>query len=449
MEKNFLFCNSHKNHESLLFLRSKTKKMGQSLKTASRQENKKNCAQCENDKSITDLPIEVIELILEFLPPNDLVNLSQTCRRYKHLVPEYFQRKRQCGWIRIISQNGTPNFCNQRKERYETIFRSIIRNVVIDFDNGDSITKMCTFIKDNCSKNIHSLVLDGSFHTEINDNHIEIIRDQIDHLEQLILLYGTFSNIPWNRFTNLRVLYDGSHGDHKWMTEKFHNLRTLYVSSLDECQQNALTKFFRKNIQIEIFSTADVQVIKSIYASNVNLVNFVFYIWLGEEAESMDQIEKCYNQIESIELHVYFVGILNKISRMKKVNTLHWFSSNIREFINMTNQLPYIQCLHIVIDQSTQEVLDKYVKCFPNLCELWICLNDLPVKSANEFVTFFVDGLPKLENLYLRIQGKFKGDYFNLRIRRSSRWSMKNAPIVKIHVPELEKSYYDLNYYYN
>lgn len=418
--------------------------MGQSLETGFRRENKKNGDQCEHDKSITDFPFEVMELILEFLPPNDLVNLSQTCRRYKHLVPEYFQRKRQCGWIRIVSQNGTPNFCNQRTERYETIFRSIIRNVVIDFDSGDSITKMCTFIKDNCSKNIHSLVLDGCFHTEINEKHIEIMRQQIGHLEQLTLLYGTFSNIPWNRFANLRRLYDGSHGDHKWMTEKFHNLHTLYVLSLNECHQNALTTFFRKNIQIEMFSTADAQVIKSIYAANVNLVNLVFYIWLGEEEESMDQMEMCYNQIESIELHVYSVAILNKISQMKKVKTLHWFSLDIGESIRMTNQLPYIQCLHIVVDQSTHELLDTYVKCFPNLRELWICFNDFAVKAANEWVTFFVNGLPKLENVYLRIQGEFKGDYLNARIRWSSPWSMKSAPIVKVHVPEREKSLFEL-----
>lgn len=70
---------------------------------------------------------------MRFPHPNDLVEMSHTCSKYKALIAEHFERKRQCGWVDIISGDGRSTFDLNDKEEYETYFRSKFRNIVINF----------------------------------------------------------------------------------------------------------------------------------------------------------------------------------------------------------------------------------------------------------------------------------------------------------------------------
>lgn len=83
---------------------------------------------CIHNQSMSVLPIEVFENILDFLHPNDLVEVSRTSKNYNNLVTDYFKRKRQCGWATI---NGGPHFSFHSKEKNEIYFRSIVRNVMV------------------------------------------------------------------------------------------------------------------------------------------------------------------------------------------------------------------------------------------------------------------------------------------------------------------------------
>lgn len=52
--------------------------------------------------------------------------------------------------------------------------------------------------------------------------HFEKIGEQIKHLEKLVFNTNTnYENIQWDRFKNLRILYDVSKGDHMWLSQKF------------------------------------------------------------------------------------------------------------------------------------------------------------------------------------------------------------------------------------
>lgn len=62
-----------------------------------------------HNQSIDVLTPEVFEYLLDFLPGNDLVNISQTCRKFKDFVPQYFGLRRcQCCWIKIRIKDGQP-----------------------------------------------------------------------------------------------------------------------------------------------------------------------------------------------------------------------------------------------------------------------------------------------------------------------------------------------------
>lgn len=80
---------------------------------------------------ITVLPPKLVKNIFELLHPHDMVNLSQTCHKYKDFIAEHFEQKRQCGWITIHIGRGIPEFSLDRDEKYEIYFRSFIRNIKI------------------------------------------------------------------------------------------------------------------------------------------------------------------------------------------------------------------------------------------------------------------------------------------------------------------------------
>lgn len=86
---------------------------------------------------------------------------------------------------------------------------------------------MFQFIEENCCKNIRSLIL-KSFYNTINKNYMELIGDQIKALDVLALGATVNVNFQWDRFKNIRVLYNASHYDERrWLAKQFPNLQIL------------------------------------------------------------------------------------------------------------------------------------------------------------------------------------------------------------------------------
>lgn len=455
---------------SFILHRKQSLKMDEPLAKRSKQENDNDKLAAihpieSNEKPpnyFDILPPEIVEHILEFLHPNDLANMSQTCRKYNQMVPKYFQQKRQCGWVRIISKDDRMQWFNfVEKQKYEIIFRSIIRRIEVYLFKNDPIMDIFKFIKENCSTNIRSLVIRCFANVEINESYMQTIGEQIKYLDLLSLdsmieypVPNINCNIQWERFTNLQTLY-AKCGGNMWLTKTFPMLHTLLHIPTDygpHLDVNALTNFFRNNMQIETLTAKCLQVFESIFSSNINLLKLILDCRriCNEEAELFDQMEKCYNQIESFDLKIDANSYLNRICRMEKVKTLHWLpqSHSISDFIDMNIELSYIERLCFRYSNTltlTETELIGVLKCFPNVTELWFRWDDSwQSTSPNKIVTILVDNLPKLVHLHLWNSLPFDGENFALRNWNSGRHSMENVPIVMVYVKkELDECFYD------
>lgn len=397
-----------------------------------------------HNQSTTILCNDVIDHILDFRHPNDLVKLmSHRCGRYNEMVPKYFQRKRKCGWVRIISRDGKPNFDFNQKEKYEETFRSIIRNVEVSLTEDDQnckknesvATVMFNFIKDNCSKKIQSLVLEGglSSQIQINEQDISIIGDQIEHLETFALGYGAICNIEWNRLKNLQILYDNASGKQTWMTQKFPKLRTLYLWTISANNNNKLQDFLQNNMQLDNFVSSDLRVFNSILSSKIKLSTFVFHVGKQVNDEKvLNELNKCYNQIDSLKI----------ISELKKVKGLIFKLNNIQELINNEEiQMLYIRCLQSVLNEPTTETLLAFVKKFPNLTELSIYFTGKSFASPSQIVSILIKVLPKLKYLYFPDVIDFDGEKYDLR-----NWIPIRLATVNFtpHLPEMSEHSKDI-----
>lgn len=110
----------------------------------------------DHNQSLDVLPIPLMENILDFVHPNDLIAVSQTCHKLKDGVESFFERKRQCGLIRIHKVFKEPYIMHRFHKKYEIYFRSLIRNISVDFwDKLDA--NVFRFIKEHCSKDLQRL----------------------------------------------------------------------------------------------------------------------------------------------------------------------------------------------------------------------------------------------------------------------------------------------------
>lgn len=411
-------------------------------------------------QSMDILPIDVLENILDHLHPNDLVGLSQTCHKYKHLIAVHFERKRHCGWIRIFSAMGRPQFHIYRNEKYEIYFRRMIRNIVVSMHSGDAVAKIFQFVRENCSKNIWSLILDGlGPKIQINENHLQIIGDQVKQLDALVIENGIVCNMGWDRFANIRILCDRSSDMRMlWATKVFPNLRTLCLmnDSRQGWHPHNLDIFIRNHMQMKTFCSDNLSTIRCVLSTSIKLSNAIFNdMHKGCLGKLLTEMEKSHNQIESFDLQ--FENMKERkfykiVAGMKKVKKLHCDvgQGDIRIFNGMNIQLPHIQVLCLKFSVATTCAELKMIgKSFPNLSELWIQFALQTDRTFNEVVTILVDGLAKLKHLYLDGTWNFgeKSD-FNLENWKPVRNQLENtaaaeAAAVTVHIGRDAK----FNYY--
>lgn len=337
--------------------------------------------------------------------------MSHTCSIYKHLVPEFFQRKRQCGWIQIIGKDGMLKFSNydhfhQKKEKYEIIFRSLICNVEI---NWKLVPIMDIFksIKDNCSKTIKSLVFDscicgtcGGEIIQIDESHMELIGEQIKQLELLSLGKKIVCNIQWDRFENLQVLFDEAKGNYMWLHQKFPNLHTLHFLEFNE-DLDVLANF-SEIICNSKRSAAGIGKCFNPFCRQTPIYRVLCFH--SADGESMIQSTQWKNVTIKLNHMIYVSGSC--------MIWIRWMSSpkwkRLRDFILIVMIL-WKWSSHSMAGHTNNSNQTEYVSSCENISKFNRTMDCVSIRwKTNDYVTVLIDGLPNLKHLYLLFMGGIK-----------------------------------------
>ncbi|XP_037033407.1 uncharacterized protein LOC119072322 [Bradysia coprophila] len=178
-------------------------------------------AQSTPDAEILRLPVECLINIFRCLTPNQLINTSRVCRKFKAMVEKEFELHFDPGPIQIttgkikIHQEWEPRRatrwlpkkpmthesgkCRVKcdfvfKSKYQLAFSSLIRRLEVPWPNlnGVGYDKVFQFIRANCSKELISLSFSDYRSSLMGDSfefdrriYGEIARDQLKHLKHL------------------------------------------------------------------------------------------------------------------------------------------------------------------------------------------------------------------------------------------------------------------------
>lgn len=371
------------------------------------------------EKELNDLPNECFDVIFQFLPLNDLATTSETCTRYKELAECYFNRKHQDEKIDIESDTAEFLFHGRK---YLCRFRSLIRNLELSFYDSRTITDTFLTTKQNCAKRLKSLLL-YTFNDDchISEVHIEIIAEQIETLEVLALhdvLCVDFIVEKCQSIKKLAIDYQGLRIDPSrtfWMNKHFPHLTTFILQNLNEPNID-LTRFLRLNPQLEVVLSDDLSAIKSICLSK-NFLSYAAMKFVFEEEllEQLDNIKLCCKNkfIKSLDLLLSWDDVPNLqtlqllVNAVQHVGGLHFKvgQENISFFETVGSQ-PNVKRLCLRINtQVTKNDAEKIAKCFPNISELRIFLEETVTIEFKDIMLPFISRISTLNVIYFRYFG--------------------------------------------
>lgn len=343
-----------------------------------------------------EMPNEIIEEICKYLSPNDLAALSLTCRSINKLVKSYFQRKIQCGIVKIeLNINGQINRCKQ--ENYEKHFCSIIDNVQLNINTNksSSMRKLLKIVKTNCTKRIRCLALDLAHYNDARKiKDFEIIADQLENLKLLFMHEPPWINGILKHCKQLQILCVIKTFNHlqndNWTNIVYTNLKVLILvnsyCSFKHSKSIDLIGFLLNTRSLQAIALNNYLIVRSFLNYNRKLSYAA--LWFRDVTELFsvwNQIERMCKQhlIESLHLGVGYscelidlVKIFKRIQHLTIVKSFHFTTGDSFLDKELLTNIPiqlYLQKLCIRISHCKMQHLDRITELFPNLQELYIC----------------------------------------------------------------------------
>lgn len=387
-------------------------------------------------RTMETLPIEIIEKILQFLPPNDLAQFSVTCHKFRIAARKHFQLKRQCGLVTIDTRLRHPQvyFPKEKKDIYKIRFRDLIPRVKIILRNAKCISNVFEFVHSNVKQQLKMLEIEKKWsddwytHEEnemeinenilnINNRHMSMIAKQIKDVEMLVLHGKIEINLQSELFSNLRALgiFSIITFEHQaiFFNHKFPKLQTLCLNGW-QCNDSEFNIFLHKNPQLKNIFCNQNECIRCILTTDIKLSNIILQfgtIGSGNNiVDVLDDLWKCSNlgNVDSIHIITNSITMQTELTGLKRITNLKSLHLTGYEniFSDYIESLPYIQQLCLSSDcytPMTQQTLNAIVRIFPNLEKLNFCIIDaMCLVSIKDLVSSIVAGLPKLKNLYLQ-----------------------------------------------
>lgn len=402
---------------------------------------------------------EVIEYIFQYLPPNDLANMSLTNRANKNLVENYFLRVRNDGQINIAVKSQKVQAATS--QFYERKFRSFIGNVTMKFTDPKVTSELFQFMRSHCAQKIRKLTIElrPLMRDDLVTSDFDLISDQIRSLKILKLKNVNRSDQLLRYCDEIKVLLLRDCSDvendaaNVSITETHPSLKVFIMEDRNPTMN--LSVFLHNNPQLKVVAMDCETSIRNLFENETLQLSYAAVKILEDQSlEAIwDNFRRCRkeNRIDAIEFVFVNCPNINKLSQIFETNCVKGFHTKTSDFLSeMRIEYSYgnIERLCIRIQNIEQFMgnLDKIVKCFPKLHELHlgICsiyenyaLFDILlafVKQTNIFNRIYVGGFGELT----------KDQILELSAARSASGSILPFyiyidPSIVVHVDDFEK----------
>lgn len=395
---------------------------------------------------IQQLPNEMIENIMKFLPPDDLAAFSLTCKNYKDLAEQYFDREcNNLGQINIEADT-TVHLGRFFNRNYEKRFCQFVRSVKLVIDNHEKLVEAFECIRMKCAKKLQSFEIKSQRRLiKLNEHQIDIISKQIDQLKVLALHGIMGGDVILNCIESLKVLiFHPYHTDlfstnlNSWVNRTISSLEILILVDENYAQVN-LNNFLRQNPQLIAVICDNLASIRSI-CSTEQIIPYAA-LWFHNEDdfwEVHDEIEQCCSRqnIKRLDIVLPDWGLLLPflaILHFEYVKGLHFrVCHDIRLFFKHMDIRPNVEALYLHFDvRLTKRSLERITECFPNLYELSIQICNGTSYSIQNGLMLILSRLKKLKRLYLSGKDNPKYDAIELN---TARLNLQDASFVTVNL---------------
>lgn len=377
-------------------------------KVAMTEKGVQRCEGCHANLTLDQLPIEIIEKILEFLSPNDLAEISATCHKFRDAARKHYQLKLQCGFVTIDTFHYHPHAdFKEEKDIYKIRFRNLIPNVKVIIRNARVLTDAVNFISGHCCNHLKALILENMIRPCSAENLIwndfNMIAEQIKGVEFLILdCRIQLENVPWQLFDNLRAL---STEQYIASDRVFPKLRTLcLINRSCGLIPNEFASFLRNHTNLKSIYCKNykVDINRCVLSTEFKLTSVVLSLEFDSDLiRILDDLQACSDRqtIDLVEIHSFHLDdyMLQRLGRINNVKHIHTSLFSSSKWSDNIYSLPYVQRLCIKVIDSTQQDLNTFLKHFPNLENLRLKFYS---HSFNKILSSIIAVLPKLKYLH-------------------------------------------------
>lgn len=365
--------------------------------------------------SITNLDVKCLENIFKFMSPNDLVEMSLTCKHYKAEAERYFSLKQDPNIepieIRASREHIDFYFDSERRDlyKYHRYFRHLIRSVRVAFYRTAPLQNVFEFIQNNCAANFTSLRLrvhGGLLHDSPIEGQIQWQTAACSR-KLVTLTYLELVNIPGFDLHEQFLIYCGenlktliiTHSDFypgvrncrygdAWLNQTYPNLEILRLEGFISPRLDLSNLLhLNPNIKSIYCDTGNVQAVNDICKSKNPLNNFAIAFSNAVNAEidnlETDHINLSLNNIECFDVSFLtsctvvppcaFRTAVDTMLKMENLKVLHLHEHAqhiLDDNPNFVAPNVEVLCIRIRCEQATMKSSERLAHMFPNLCKL-------------------------------------------------------------------------------
>lgn len=412
--------------------------------------------QVENIDYLSSLIDDCIFHIFDWLPIDDLCSISETCKKFKKLSEEYFERKYATEKsVDIIERDGGV-ICFRQTNNYVRCFHRQIRCVNISLWEVILYEPMLDFIRQNCCKKFKKVKIHGFWSRTFTEGIIDQLQEaetvEFGVYNGVFSLNNVLNHLP--KVKHLRLFYRYQFPDARrchpmqfqLSDQNYVNLQLpiiqyphltlfeLHIPHLSLLDQ--LVDFFRMNQTIQRFVChiqSDTEWMKRIVNAvsqstigelivEVTGSHGINFALIRDDLRALDERDG-FTRLE-LSLGMDATDNLNELATMKsfaglQLRDLVFMFHLDSPIIKAVSSLANLRILRLqTISDSDNDVLTKFAKrlstSLVNLEELYCKGNESEIDRIERIIIPFVQNSPKLVNIFVTVPYHAGGNIFDV-----------------------------------